>query len=92
MNLTFQWSGLRSTVNRYLVTGYFRDKHTDDPNVTLNTTRLKLPQTCVMGVPESQNSVRFALRPFGFLSHWGLMLTSGIGSNAKIWKCYENGN
>ncbi len=48
----------------------------NDPKLTLNTTKSKVPYICVTTVPESQISVRFALRPAIFELHVILTLNT----------------
>ena len=52
----------RCTASHFWVTGHFEKSAPNDPKMTLNTTSSNYP-ICVTCVPDSQISLRFALRP-----------------------------
>ncbi len=56
------FSPFRSSTSRFWLIEHFETSSPNYSKMTFNTTRSKVPHTCITSVPDSQISVRFALQ------------------------------
>ena len=96
LQLLIVWnsSPFRSVTSRFGVTGHFDTSAPNDPQMTSNTKRLKVPHIYCIRAPESQISLHLALRPAAFevqanLSQAHRMTTKKVLNNkGKIYPIY----